>query len=437
MLKSEAAPKSDKKSKNKPTETVPEAPTETAEATPDETPTPFLSMAQNYWGVGVDEKAARKAMLKAGASAKEKAIILQLPEGAHGAHVQGNGEVLWYGPNGDMAKIAEYIGGKRKAVEAEPAVKSDPEPEVQAEVAEPTTDKPKAKKAKPAKATPEPAANENAEAAMPATVETTAEPEPQDYLLFIGGNYYTKESFIEEAATLGISRRMPSHRLPKGLICGKSRVFVAVGGKRVSAEEATTSEVFGYFIPQAVEFIRGEGKNDKMYADVISDLALRPDSRIIGSIKGEAVRGCGTRKVGGTYIVVDKAESPLVLLKKPATYEGNHFRGLMGLEVSEATAFASGDKVSSLIDEVCMKCGAAMKCAPDGHARAERERRRIEKGEAPKWMLLDTKCRREKLQEQIAARRAAESTGEGVTVDASEEGSTDDMEAEGATLGTN
>ena len=234
----------------------------------------------------------------------------------------------------------------------------------------------------------------------PKKEEVQAPAEPAHFLSFIGGNFYTKESFINEAATLGVSRRMPSHHIPADLVCGKSRIYVATGGERKAGSEKPMAEVFGYFVPNAVEFIAStDGKPGKMYAEVIASLKLRPDSRIIDTIHGESQRGCGYRKEGGTYIVVDKADTPLVVLDKPVNYIGNHFRGLMRLTSDEANKLEVGHTFGRLVEEECMFCGAKMYCAPDGHARADRERRRVAKGGEAKWTLTCEKCRKGKIDE--------------------------------------
>jgi hypothetical protein len=232
--------------------------------------------------------------------------------------------------------------------------------------------------------------------------------EHADFLLFIGGSFYTKVGFIDESLKLGISRRMPSYRLPKGLVCGKSRVFVGAEGVR-KTDGTPSSEVFGYFTPERVEFINSDGEE---YADIIATLKTRGDTKVIDSIEGEPERACGHRIEGGTYIVVDKGDSPLVMLEAPAKYEGNHFRGMLRLDADQVTAFISGGTVATLVDEVCMGCGAAMKCAPDGHQRAERERKRIEKGDQPKWRLLDAKCQAQVRADRRAAAESAEESPE-------------------------
>jgi hypothetical protein len=298
---------------------------------------------------------------------------------------------------------------------------------IAAEVEEPKPKKARKAKQEPIDQAPIDVQAVEVPAEQPEPVEAAAPIVPADFLLFIGGNFYTKDSFIAEAAAMGISRRMPSHRIPRDLVSGTSRVFVAAEGKRKADDGANTSEVFGYFVPGRVEFI-SLGHNKK-YADIIASLQMRPDSRIVDSIKEEQERGCGTRKEGGAYLVVDKADSPLHLLPKPATYVGNHFRGLMRLHPAQAAQFEVGGEVVTLVEEVCMieGCGKPFKCAPDGHIRATRERKRMEKGEEPKWLLACGECRRKAMAEKAQARKAVEGS---VEVDETDE------EGNDALLGT-
>lgn len=466
--------------------------------TTEQTPTPYIAVAANYYGTGKSAQEARKNLVKAGGSPQEQQTVFKLPEGATNAYVADNGNVYWYGVEGEMRPVFRYVNGKavawgqgedkpvpyskpagkpkhspqaqeqgeatpEPAIEAtdkestiastdlpakakKPPRKPAKEPEIAAESAQEPADTvvetpaPKAKKPakKPAPVTegeqtaaaeePKPthatklkqmdaeraaAGVEPVTDAVPAPKAKKAKTEPKkaeqtattageaaDFLMFVGGAHYTKEVFIEEAAKLGISRRMPSHRLPKGLVCGTSKVYLATEGTR-KTDGAPTAEVFGYFVPSQVQFI-ANGKH-KEFADIIGALKLRKDSKIIDSVKGEAERACGFRQEGGTYLVVDNADSPLKLLAKPAHYVGNHFRGTLRLNDLQARQFNTGGTVTTLVDEKCMQCGDPMKCAPDGHARAERERKRIEKGEAPKWLLLDAKC-----QKAVRAARAAD-----------------------------
>lgn len=463
-------------------------------------PTTFIAIAANFYGAGTTLKEARDNLVKAGGSRHEKQIVYRLPDGAMGAYVANNGQVFWFGVEGEMKPVFKYDNNKAlawqpgedqpiaaqkppkgkagqpkqqptdgatteletkpDAVEPKPEPKPEPKkgkkklsqvlsenkdadgnigpipagdiaatvPDAEAAAAvlvDQPKDKPKSKgksadkqAAKGKKSEPETDEGETISSgagAEPADEETGVAAGPADFLLFVGGAFYDKAAFIEEAAKLGVSRRMPSHRLPKGLVCGQSRVFVAAGGARKSDGSGPVSEVFGYFIPQRVEFIQGPDK--RHFADIVATLKLREDTKIIGSVSGEAERHCGTRKEGGTYLVVDMADSPLHVLEKPAQYEGNHFRGMLRLKTDMAEAFCDGGTVSVLIDEKCMNCGSPMKCSPDGHARAERERKRIDRGEQPKWRLLDSKCAKE-----VRAQRAADDGPQTVA----DEGAADD-----------
>lgn len=264
----------------------------------------------------------------------QTALPLAQPDPVMDAVIKAEAE----GSDGYMAGIRAKT--ELAAAQAQTEVPAEPAP---APAAKPA-------KAKTPKAPKEPKA--------PAVAAAPAKTEAADFLLFVGGSFYDKSEFIAESAKLGISRRMPSHKLPKGLISGKSRVFVATSGAR-KFEGEPEGEVFGYFVPDAVEFISTEGNGQ--HADIISSLKLRPDSRIITSIAQEAPRECGTRVEGGTYIVVDKGDSPLHQLVASAKYVGNHFRGLLKLTADQVEAFTRGGTVATLIDEVCMCCGAAMK----------------------------------------------------------------------------
>lgn len=64
---------------------------------------------------------------------------------------------------------------------------------------------------------------------------------PKDFVLTIGGEFYSRESFLAEAATMGISRRLRS--IPKDLKVGESRVYLAFGCGRDSAPRKCDGEM--------------------------------------------------------------------------------------------------------------------------------------------------------------------------------------------------
>lgn len=422
-------------------------------------PTPFIAVSAHYHGCGETLRKARVALVRAGGSATEPQKVYALPEGATGAYVDMNGTIRWFMgdhkvqisvgircvgkfDNNESLEITEEdhpkpsskTGKSTKSRQHPDADKlgSEPDDATQAEIAATTPAEmsdaqlqevveehldsslngpgdgkpakakkaPKAKKVKPEleEAKTDPDTGHQVIGAADEDGVARAEAKPSDFLMFIGSNNYSKADFIQEAKEQGISRRLPTHRLPSGLVIGVSRVFVAADGERKT--DGTVSEVFGYFVPQRMEFINTT--DDKQYAEIVAALKLRDDTKIIGSIEQEQPRKCGTRKEGGSYLVVDKADSPLQLLDKPAQYAGNHFRGMLRLSLDQTEAFTDGGTVDVLVNEKCMACDAAIKVSPDGHLRAERERRRIAKGEEPKWLLHCKKCAAEARKQQRA-----------------------------------
>ena len=142
---------------------------------------------------------------------------------------------------------------------------------------------------------------------------------PLDILMWVGGRYYTIESFIEEARRLGCCRRVPN--IPKECVLGVSRVFLVhdiserdasdqlkirkvkrrgekftrtfrVRGKR------PTPRVFGYFTISGITFV-SDGKMD------ISEELKKAGVKVYDydNTGFAEQRGCGFVKVGGTYIV--------------------------------------------------------------------------------------------------------------------------------------
>ncbi len=210
-----------------------------------------------------------------------------------------------------------------------------------------------------------------------------------DYLIFIGGNFYeSAQDFIDEASAMGISRRMPSHRLPSGLVVGKSRIYMAHGGSKV---DNRTCVVFGYFVPQRIEYIATHTK-----FDVEVSAGVRPSNghTVIDCVDGEGERGCGKRRPGGTYLVVDKSESPLVLCKRGAGYNGRHFRGLRSLTGAETASLDLGHTIGELHETSCDVCGAQLFCAKDGIERQQREARREARTGERKWLNKCPNCKK-------------------------------------------
>lgn len=213
---------------------------------------------------------------------------------------------------------------------------------------------------------------------------------PADFLCFIGKKFYTRESFCSEAAHMGISRRVALNQIPEDLVAGKSKLFFADEGGH---DPDKPSSVFGYCIPDGIEYIGGTDEDQKLNAHIISRLKLRPDTKIIGTVEGEEKRGCGIRKVGGSYIVVDKADSPMNLIHPPAKFDGNHFRGLMRLTEEQSEVLQSSGKISVMRETQCMMCGEAMRVPPSTLKRAAKALKHIEEGIGTDWQLECVSCK--------------------------------------------
>src|SRR5258706_1411764 len=76
-------------------------------------------------------------------------------------------------------------------------------------------------------------------------------------LLWIGGKFYpTTESFAQEAAALGVSRRIGA--LPRGFVVGKTWVFLAHARALepgLANDQTATAGVFRVFLPERIEKI--------------------------------------------------------------------------------------------------------------------------------------------------------------------------------------
>ena len=205
-----------------------------------------------------------------------------------------------------------------------------------------------------------------------------------DYLMWVGGNYYSLESFVKEAKSLGICRRVSF--IPKNLKVGVSRVFLISDmsdedrkayqeeirrrdairyrqwKKKVDAKEEDLStsvkgimprgipQVFAYFVVKGIAYIVKPG------TDIPEELAKRGVTSydyVEGGFGSQDERGCGSLVIGGTYLlseedlekVKDMAESGnveggnIIEVLPPVRYLGKRFRGLKSLPHSQGNDF--------------------------------------------------------------------------------------------------
>jgi hypothetical protein len=143
---------------------------------------------------------------------------------------------------------------------------------------------------------------------------------PKDYISWIGGKYYTIQSFIEEAKRMGVSRRVP---IIPDIEFGKSRIFFisdvdesdpcveikTVNHKksidelkryrtyRIKKKCKTTPKVFGYFIPTGIVV---PGKVEKNLFEKYRDRLVPVPVTTVYLVP---IRGCGRLVIGARYLV--------------------------------------------------------------------------------------------------------------------------------------
>lgn len=180
--------------------------------------------------------------------------------------------------------------------------------------------------------------------------EPQPEPEPADLLMWVGANNYpTCDDFVKEAQDLGITKRVS--KVPKGLIPGKSRVFL-VHDEGVKGDAV----IFGYFTVESIE----------MLLEDIRDIPLELKGKVIPvsmtDVEKESSRGGGFRSEEEAMYLVSRKEhqgevpegcvvrGPLVVFAEPKDYntlvdeEGRRFRNYRRLEDADAILGSTATK---------------------------------------------------------------------------------------------
>lgn len=162
----------------------------------------------------------------------------------------------------------------------------------------------------------------------------------KDIAIYVGGAYYTMESFEKEVAAIGACRRV--NRVPDVEI-GKSRVFLVYndGGQNL---------YFGYYTILSIGYVVGPG------VDMPTELRERGVVPI--SVSGPSampVRACGQLVFGAIYLlseedlekVKDLATKSdiegggMVSFGIPVTYHGKRFRGFRYVNGGDIIALAN------------------------------------------------------------------------------------------------
>lgn len=97
------------------------------------------------------------------------------------------------------------------------------------------------------------------------------------YLMFVSKEYYTPESFMEEARIQGVSKRVAPNSLPKGFVVGRDWVFLAHGsvafpvtdksGQVVKGDHRHGTGIFYAFKPSRLELVLYKGTDPQLILD--------------------------------------------------------------------------------------------------------------------------------------------------------------------------
>lgn len=128
--------------------------------------------------------------------------------------------------------------------------------------------------------------------------------EAKDFIMWVGSNYYpTIEDFVTEGKALGISKRI--NNIPDGFVIGQSRIFLAhrdgARGKGEREAGERTGTLFGFFMPERIDLIIQNQNSVAQMKKALNEAQITLVSA--ASVKTEAQRGCGYRRVGGLYFV--------------------------------------------------------------------------------------------------------------------------------------
>jgi hypothetical protein len=237
---------------------------------------------------------------------------------------------------------------------------------------------------------------------QPSKAESKAE--PMDYIMWVGGGAYSRDSFEEEAKQMGACRRI--RFIPNNLVVGKSRIFLVSDmsredkkeyeeevkrrdrnryhmwiekvredavehnliedGVEISYKEAKELHmelrekfdvwsrvsitkplprgepvVFAFFIVRGISYIVGPG------VDLDEELKKRGVTEYEyheGEFGFNDERGCGSLKIGGTYLLSEedmekvkdlaesgKTEGSIVILDKEIPYKGKRSRAMKAI----------------------------------------------------------------------------------------------------------
>lgn len=180
------------------------------------------------------------------------------------------------------------------------------------------------------------------------------ESEPTNFIQWVGGAYYSIESYIKEAKKIGASRRV--NRLPNNVVKGKSRIFLIsdmqteelrnkyreeynrrlreayvpkskAGDKRYNSIKKPESMprgepmIFGYFTINSIVYITPPGTN---VPEELKKRGVEAYDFQEGAFGYNDERGCGSLKVGGVYFISEDSMDKIKELAQSTVLESNN-----------------------------------------------------------------------------------------------------------------
>lgn len=172
----------------------------------------------------------------------------------------------------------------------------------------------------------------------------------KDFLVWVGGASYSRESLISEARRMGVCRRIPF--VPEGLVRGVSRIFLisdmsdedrkrykeeikrrdAVRYKQWKESGYTndpthvtgqmprgTPTIFAYFVVRNVTYVVAPGVN---ITKRLKELGITEYEYAEGGFGFNDERECGSLVIGGVYLLSEEDMERVKHLTESGTLEG-------------------------------------------------------------------------------------------------------------------
>jgi len=177
--------------------------------------------------------------------------------------------------------------------------------------------------------------------------------QPLDVIMWVGGRFYTIESFVKEANRYGVCKKV--NGIPADITIGKSRVFLVhdTSNKDKKAKKRGVPRVFGYFTIQSILVVGAKEIAEKEGVKI-----QKVEESEIGSFEE---RGCGFLQIGGTYLVSDEdmkrlqkhadmAKGQLQLIAPPL--EAPALKRFRGYKYVDGEAILAGLPMESWLEKV-------------------------------------------------------------------------------------